>query len=39
MTPSKNHVTVTWRSPGKIVAWAVEAPRDIRHRTWGSVPS
>ena len=36
MTPSKNQVTVVWASPGKIVACAVERPRDIRHNTVGS---
>jgi hypothetical protein len=36
MTPSKNHVTVVCASPGKIVACAVERPRDMRHNTVGS---
>jgi hypothetical protein len=37
MTSSKNQVTVTWRSPGKTVACAVERPRDNLHNTCGSV--
>src|SRR5687767_2919202 len=37
MTPSKNQVTVVSAGPGKIVAWAAERPRDIRHSTAGSV--
>jgi len=39
MTPSKNHVTVVSAGPGKMVAWAVERPRDIRQSTAGSVES
>jgi hypothetical protein len=37
MTPSTNQVTVVSASPGKIVAWAVDFPRDTRHRMVGSV--
>jgi hypothetical protein len=32
-------VTVVSAGPGKTVAWAVERPRDIRHKTAGSVES
>src|SRR3954468_15892118 len=39
MTPSKNQVTVTRRSPGKRVACAADPPRDSRHNTWGPDPS